>query len=110
MDLGESLPAPAKWMQMVAAIRSETLDAVKAATHVDGTNRAQVCSHEDNPRFHQLLSAYGQASGLAALLNTSFNDSGYPIVATPAEALLMFARTDLDAVVINDALVRKVTA
>ncbi len=110
LELGDGLPAPARWMQMVAEVKADALDAVKAATHVDGTNRMQVCSNKDNPRFHKLLSAYGQATGLSALLNTSFNDSGYPIVATPAEALLMFARTDLDTLVINNSLVRKVKA
>jgi carbamoyltransferase len=75
---------------------------------VDGTNRVQVCTREDNPRFHHLLSAFGAAAGLGALLNTSFNESGYPIVATPAEALLQFARSDLDTLVLNDSIVRKV--
>ena len=108
MSLGEAVPVPAKWMQMVADVKGKFQDPVRAAMHVDGTSRVQVCSHEENPRFHLLLSRYGEASGLGALLNTSFNDSGYPIVSTPAEALLMFARTDLDTLVINDSIVRKV--
>jgi carbamoyltransferase len=107
MDLPTPLPGPARWMQMVAPVKSEALQAVQAATHVDGTNRAQVCSREDNPRFHRLLSAFGEAAGLGALLNTSFNESGYPIVATPSEALLIFARTDLDTLVLNDTVIRK---
>jgi carbamoyltransferase len=108
MDLPTPLPAPARWMQMVAEVKSDALEAVRAATHVDGTNRVQVCRREDNPRFHRLLSAFGAASGWSALLNTSFNESGYPIVATPAEALLLFARTDLDTLVLNNSIVRKV--
>jgi carbamoyltransferase len=107
MDLRTPVPAPARWMQMVADVRGDALEAVRAATHVDGTNRAQVCTREDNPRFHRLLSAFGETSGWGALLNTSFNESGYPIVATPAEALLVFARTDLDTLVLNDSIVRK---
>jgi carbamoyltransferase len=108
MELRTPLPAPARWMQMVAKVKGDALEAVRAATHVDGTNRVQVCTREDNPRFHGLLSAFGAASGWGALLNTSFNESGYPIVATPAEALLLFARTDLDTLVLNDSIVRKV--
>lgn len=110
MELGEEIPAPARWMQMVAAVKGESVDAVKAATHVDGTNRVQACTAEENPRFHRLLSAYGETSGLSALLNTSLNESGYPIVATPSEALLLFARTDLDTLVLNDSVVRKVVS
>jgi carbamoyltransferase len=108
MDLPTPLPAPARWMQMVAEVKGDALEAVRSATHVDGTSRAQVCTREDNPRFHRLLSAFGEASDWGALLNTSFNESGYPIVATPAEALLLFARTDLDTLVLNDSIVRKV--
>ena len=70
----------------------------------------QVCSAGDNPRYHRLLTAFGAASGLGALLNTSFNESGHPIVTTPAEAARMFARTELDSLVLNDAIVRKVAS
>ncbi|KAI5915170.1 carbamoyltransferase C-terminal domain-containing protein [Thauera sp. 2A1] len=108
MELPAALPAPSKWMQMVANVRDEARDAVRAAMHVDGTNRAQVCAAADNARYHRLLAAFGAASGLGALLNTSFNESGFPIVRTPAEAVRMFARTDLDTLVLNDSIVRKV--
>jgi carbamoyltransferase len=104
------LPAPARWMQMVLDVKSDATEAVQAAIHVDRTNRAQVCAREDNPRFHRLLSVFGEASGWSALLNTSFNESGFPIVATPAEAMLMFARTDIDTLVLNNSIVRKISA
>ena len=45
--------------------------------------------------------------GLRAVLNTSFNPSGYPIVATPVEAMAMFARTDMDALVLNRSVIWK---
>ena len=108
MDLPATLPPLSRWMQMVANVRDDARDSVRAATHVDGTNRTQVCGADDNPRYHRLLQAFGETSGLGALLNTSFNESGYPIVTTPAEALLMFARTDLDTLVMNNSIVRKV--
>ena len=71
------------------------------------STRPQVCGAADNPRFYALLAAYGQATGLAALLNTSFNLSGMPIVSTPVEAMLMLARTDIDTLVLDDTVIRK---
>ena len=74
---------------------------------MDETTRPQVCFEADNPRYHALLTAFGQRFGCAVLLNTSFNPSGYPLVASPEEALVMFARTDMDALVVNRTLIWK---
>lgn len=104
---GRATPDCARWMQMVKRVRLSALPRVRGAVHVDLTTRLQACSARDNPRFHRLLSACGELTGLGALLNTSFNESGYPMVATAEEALLMFARSDMDTLVIDDVVVRK---
>lgn len=107
-DFDGPIPNCARWMQMVKRARPEAEAKVRGALHCDGTSRLQVCSAEDNPQFHRLLTAFGaKRGGLGALLNTSFNDSGYPIVASPSEALLMFARTDLDTLVAHRLVIRK---
>ena len=100
-------PADPRWMQYAVTVRPELRERVRCGLHVDGTTRVQVCGPNDNPGFHSVLSAYGARVGLAALINTSFNPSGYPIVATPLEALSMFARTDMAALVLNRTLVWK---
>ncbi len=96
-----------RWMQFAASVREDMRPRVAAALHVDGTTRPQFCSSAENPRWHALLTAYGARSGLGALLNTSFNAAGYPLVSTPSEALAMFARTDMDALVMDLTLVWK---
>lgn len=96
-----------RWMQYTQPVRPAYWDRVAATLHVDHTTRPQVCSASDNPRYHRLLNAFGDRFGLAALLNTSFNPSGYPIVSTPVEALMMFARTGMDALALGDTLVWK---
>lgn len=106
-DLDPARPMNLRWMQYAVTVREALRARVACGLHVDGTTRAQVCGPEDNPDFYALLRAYGARSGLSALLNTSFNASGYPIVATALEALAMFARTDMDALVINRSLVWK---
>ena len=97
-----------RWMQTVSAISPDHLPALRAAAHTDGTTRPQVCAEADNPAFHALLRDYGAAAGRAALLNTSLNERGAPMVASPADALAMFARTDMDALALGNAMVRKV--
>lgn len=96
-----------RWMQFAVSVNDTVQPQVTAALHVDKTTRVQVCSETDNPRFHALLTAFGRQSGLGAVLNTSFNPSGYPIVATGVEAMVMFARTGMDALVLNNTLVWK---
>ena len=107
LDLGGAPAESYRWMQFAAPVRPEVRARVAAGIHVDGTTRPQVCRAEDNPAYHALLGAFGERFGLPVLLNTSFNAAGYPIVSTPAEALAMFARTDMDALVLHDTLVWK---
>lgn len=78
-----------------------------AVTHVDGTARLQTVDAERRPRFHRLLDAFRRATGCPVLVNTSFNVRGEPIVCTPADAYRCFLDTDIDALVLEDALVLK---
>ncbi|MBI3298190.1 MAG: carbamoyl transferase [Elusimicrobia bacterium] len=107
LSLTKAVQTPHRWMQLSAPVRPEAQASVRAAMHVDGTTRPQVCSREDNERYHSLLKAVGRRTGLSAVLNTSFNESGYPIVGTPLEALAMYARTAMDLLVYNGLVVRK---
>jgi carbamoyltransferase len=75
-----------------------------AVTHVDGTARVQTVAREDNPRFHELLSAFGRKTGVPVLLNTSFNVQE-PIVCSPDDAIQCFLRTRVDWLVLGNLLV-----
>jgi carbamoyltransferase len=94
-------------MQFAAYVREEVRERVAAGLHVDGTTRPQLCFAADNPAWHQLLGAFGELFGLPVVLNTSFNASGYPLVSTPSEALAIFARTDMDVLVLDQTMVWK---
>ncbi|MEO7327581.1 MAG: carbamoyltransferase C-terminal domain-containing protein, partial [Minicystis sp.] len=96
-----------RWMQFAVPVKKEMEEKVVSALHVDRSTRAQICYPEDNPIYHRLLSTFGKSFGVGVLLNTSFNASGYPIVSTAVEALVMFARTDMDALVLNNTVVWK---
>lgn len=104
---GGPLPEAMKWMQMTARVRESERPRVAAAIHIDGTTRPQIVDPEINPIYHRLLEAIGQRNGTAAVLNTSFNESGAPMCATPVDALAMFSRTWMDALVLGNAIVSK---
>jgi carbamoyltransferase len=106
-DVDEQSRTP-RWMQSVHRVADAHRNTVQQALHVDWTTRPQVCSPSDNPLFHRLLHAFGARRSLAVLLNTSFNESGYPIVSSPTDALLTFLHTDIDILVIGFAIIRKV--
>ncbi|MFB6089121.1 MAG: carbamoyltransferase, partial [Candidatus Aenigmatarchaeota archaeon] len=61
-------------------------DEIISAIHVDGTARPQTVSKGRNRTYHELIKEFKKITGVPALLNTSFNDSGEPIVCTPEDA------------------------
>ncbi len=97
---------PSPYMLLAFAVRADRRDRIPAVTHVDGTARVQTVTAAQAPRYHALLSAFGERSGVPILLNTSFNVRGEPIVRTPDEALEALVRTGLTAVVIGDRVFR----
>ena len=68
---------------------------------------SQTVSARTNPRYHGMISKFRALSGIPAVLNTSFNDKGEPIVMTPRDALRTFSSTGLDHLAIGDFLVSK---
>lgn len=107
LDIDPALIPNHRWMQFAVGVKSDARDQLRTALHIDGTTRVQVCTRTENRRYHDLLAKFGEGFGLGAVLNTSFNASGYPIVSTPVEALTMFARTDMDVLVLNNSVVWK---
>ena len=75
---------------------------LQATTHLDGSARVQTVSASSNPRIHGLLDRFREATGLPVLINTSFNTRGEPIVNSPRDALLAFARTEIDVLCLEN--------
>ncbi|HEX5438098.1 MAG TPA: carbamoyltransferase [Gemmatimonadaceae bacterium] len=73
---------------------------IPAVTHVDYSARIQTVSREDNPEYHDLISAFERRTGCGLLVNTSFNVRGEPIVCDPADAYRCFMRTNIDYLVL----------
>lgn len=80
---------------------------VPAIVHIDGTSRIQLVNPSDNPRYYNLINEFEKITGVAALLNTSFNVKGEPIVCTPLDAVRTFYGTGLDILVLGDCIISK---
>jgi carbamoyltransferase len=81
--------------------------AFPAITHVDYSARIQTVDEERHGRFYRLLKTFEQKTSCPILVNTSFNVRGEPIVCSPADALRCFLSTDMDALVLENFVLRK---
>jgi carbamoyltransferase len=80
---------------------------IPAVTHVDYSARVQTVHRETNQRFYDLLKHFEALTGCAALVNTSFNVRGEPIVCSPQDAFRCFMRTEMDYLVLENFLLSK---
>jgi carbamoyltransferase len=80
----------------------------KAAMHqYDFTLRPQIVDKDWNPGYWKLLSNFEKLTGIGGVLNTSFNLHGYPIVASPEDALHVFVNSGLKYLAIGSYVVSK---
>ena len=73
----------------------------------DRSARPQIVRKQDNEGYHALISAFERRTGVGALLNTSFNIHGEPIVCSPHDALDTFSRCGIKHLIVGDWLVSK---
>ncbi len=100
--------APSPFMIDSFDVKPSRRDELAAVLHpADDTTRPQTVTAEQNPRYHRLIAEFEAITGVPAVLNTSFNDHGEPIVTTPTEALKDFYGMGLDLLVLDDLLVEK---
>ena len=82
---------------------------IAAATHpYDGTVRPQMVRREWNPSYHALISEFERLTGIASVLNTSFNLHGFPIVDSPQDGLEVLKASGLEYLALGNYLVSKV--
>jgi carbamoyltransferase len=82
--------------------------ALPAAIHPqDATARPQILEAAWNPEYHALIREFERRTGVGAVLNTSFNLHGEPIVASAGDAVDTFERSGLPHVAIGHWLISK---
>lgn len=81
---------------------------LKATIHpYDFTLRPQLLKEEVNPKCYKLIKAFEQLTGVGAVLNTSFNLHGYPIVLGPKEAIHAFENSGIQYLALENFLIHK---
>lgn len=79
-----------------------------AALHPqDATARPQILEETWNPEYHRIIREFERRTGIGAVLNTSFNLHGEPIVCTPADAVDTFERSGLPHLALGHWLISK---
>ena len=81
---------------------------LEAATHVDGSCRVHTVTKKQNPRYHALITELGRIDEKAVVLNTSFNLKDQTITMTPEQAIKRFINSEINYLVINNFLIRKI--
>jgi carbamoyltransferase len=85
----------------------KTRSVVPAITHVDYSARVQTVDATRHPRLYRILRAFKALTGCPVMINTSFNVRGEPIVNTAQDAYRCFLHTNMDALVLENFVLRK---
>jgi carbamoyltransferase len=73
----------------------------------DFTARPQILQKEFNPDYYSLIKEFEKITGVGAVLNTSFNLHGEPVVHSPEDAISVFERSGLKHLALGKYLISK---
>ena len=93
-----------RFMTTAFRVRPQYLEALQGVINIDGTCRPHFVADE-HPVYRDLLRHIKAAIGVGAVLNTSFNIHGEPMVCSPHDALDTFRRTGVRYLFLEDFLV-----
>lgn len=94
-----------RYMLLEFRVRPEGASELAGVTHANGSVRAQVLNTEaQNPFLWNLLQRLETQHGVTALINTSFNGPGEPIVHTSQQARCSAQNLKIDALIVNGKL------
>jgi len=98
---------PNRAMTMAYMVAAEHRARLAGVTSVDGTCRPQIVADDESGPFAELLREARRRWDAGAVLNTSFNIHGEPLVCSPREAVDVFLRSGADALAIGPFLVAR---
>lgn len=109
LDMRSTLPSsdPSPFMMHTFDTTDRREEIVAGIHPQDATARAQIVSGETAPEFHRVIEAFAGLTGRGAVLNTSFNLHGFPIVLGACDAVDVLLRTSLEKLVVDDVLITK---
>jgi carbamoyltransferase len=100
-------PIPSPYMLFVHDVVPHWRERIPAAVHVDGTARIQTVDRETEPMLARLLERFAELTGLPAVVNTSLNTAGRPMVDDPRDALECFGSAPIDVLALGPFLLRR---
>ena len=109
-EAGSGLVEKYRWspfMLLTFVVKPDKRSDLAAALHVDSTVRLQSVTREADPLYHRLIERFRDRTSIPAVLNTSYNDEGEPLVMSPRDAVRTFYTTGLDALAIGSFLLLK---
>jgi carbamoyltransferase len=96
------------YMMLTFPTQQKHRDEIIAAVHSqDGTARAQILDEGWNPSYHLIIREFERRTGIGAVLNTSLNLHGEPIVCTAEDAIDTFERSGLPHLALGRWLISK---
>ena len=101
------MKARSPFMTIAFDVKPPWNEKMPSTTHVNNTGRVQTVNSQIDPLFYSLIENHEKLTGCPAVLNTSFNIKGQPIVETPLEAISTFYGTGMDSLILGNYLVEK---
>lgn len=95
------------FMILSSRVHSERANEISSVVHVDGTTRPHTVKREVNPEYWEVIKTFERETSVPAILNTSFNIAGDPIVCAPQDALQTFFNCGMDCLALENFLIRK---
>ena len=97
----------APFMTIAFRVTERGVEEIPAVVHVDGTTRPQTVKRGECPEYRRIIEIVEKEVGVGAVLNTSMNIHGEPIVCSPSDAIKTFKRGLMDYLAIGNYLLRK---
>lgn len=95
---------PNRHMTMAYQVAAAHRRALSGVTNVDGSCRPHLVADDDPGPYADLLREVRELNGIGAVLNTSLNIHGEPLVCAPDEAIDVFVRSGADFLAIGPFL------
>ena len=97
-----------RFMSMAFNTTKKGQESIPAALHpADYTARPQMIRKIDNKEYYEIINEFKKITGVGALLNTSLNLHGLPVVENVKDAFNVINNSDLDILIINDYMILK---
>jgi carbamoyltransferase len=96
-----------RFMTIACEVKVEHRERLAGVMSIDGTCRPQFVDDNRTDQFAELLRQARNRWGVGAVLNTSFNIHGEPLVCSPEQAVDVFRRSGADALAIGPFLVQR---